>query len=64
MIARTYDDWRRCIEEDCGIALTQEFIKQRLDVYTDASNSETKKFIDLYGAEHLNNIVRWLQMEN
>ena len=40
--------------------LTKEFVAGRLKVYEDKRNSETKKFIQLYGEQHLNNIIFWL----
>lgn len=61
MIPQTFEEWRYCIVHDCGIKLTKEFAAQRLEVYTDTNNTETKKFISLYGDQHLQNIVQWLK---
>jgi hypothetical protein len=30
MIPSTYADWRRCIEHDCGLPLTRDFVAARL----------------------------------
>jgi len=59
MIPTTFEEWKRCIIEDCKIELTQDFAQQRLAVYQDKGNSETKKFVSLYGEQHLNNIINW-----
>ncbi len=59
MIPLTYGQWRQCIEHDCGIRLTPDFMHERLAVYVDAGNEETKRFISLYGQNHLKNIIQW-----
>ena len=61
MIAHTFNDWTNCIVNDCKINLTKEFAEQRLLVYQDSKNSETQKFISLYGDQHLQNIVNWFK---
>ena len=62
MIPQTFDQWKHCIEQDCNIQLTSEFAQKRLTVYSDEKNPETKKFVSLYGKQHLQNVVSWLQM--
>ncbi len=59
MIPQTFNDWTNCIVNDCKINLTKEFAEQRLRVYQDNKNSETIKFISLYGEKHLQNIINW-----
>jgi hypothetical protein len=61
MIPQTFNDWTNCIVNDCKINLTKEFALQRLSVYQDNKNSETQKFISLYGEQHLQNIIKWFQ---
>jgi len=60
MIPQTFDEWKDCIVNDCKIDLTKAFAQSRLKVYTDRNNPETRKFIQLYGEGHLNNIIYWL----
>lgn len=62
MIPQTFDQWKNCIEQDCKIQLTSEFAQKRLTVYADEKNPETKKFVALYGKQHLHNIINWLQL--
>ena len=59
MIPQTFNDWTNCIVNDCKINLTKEFAEQRLLVYQNNKNSETQKFILLYGEKHLQNIINW-----
>ena len=62
MIPQTFSDWRNCIINDCKINLTKDFAKERLLVYQDKHNAETQKFISLYGAQHCENIINWLNI--
>lgn len=59
MIAKTFDEWENCIINDCGIPLTKDFALKRLKVYNNPRNPETKKFVELYGQQHLDNIIYW-----
>ncbi len=61
MIPETFEQWKSCIEKECKIELTQEFINNRLAVYRDKLNTETLKFISLYGEKHLNNVISWFE---
>lgn len=61
MIPLTFEQWKECIQQDCGITLTKQFARERLTVYENAENAETKKFITLYGEHHLLNIIQWFQ---
>lgn len=59
-IPKSFEEWRICIEQRCGIPLTLEFAEKRLSVYTDENLQETQRFARLYGDEHLTNIKEWL----
>ncbi len=59
MIPQTFNDWTNCIVNDCKINLTKDFAEKRLAVYQDNQNTETQKFISLYGEQHLQNIINW-----
>ena len=61
MIPRTFEEWKTCIVENCGIKLTKDFAEKRLIVYQDSGNKETQTFVSLYGKQHLNNIIYWLK---
>lgn len=61
MIPTTYDQWRRCIEEDCGLALTPEFIAGRLSELRDSRQERTAQFVRLYGSEHLRRVIAWFE---
>ena len=61
MIPQTFNDWKNWLIKDCKINLNKDFAQQRLAVYQDQQNVETKKFIALYGEQHLLNIIQWFQ---
>jgi hypothetical protein len=61
MIPQTFDQWKHCITVDCKINLTKDFVLQRLTVFQDTNNPETKKFESLYGKEYLQNIIHWFK---
>lgn len=52
MIPRTFEQWKKCIINDCKIKLTKGFALNRLAVYQDTKNKETQKFVVLYGEQH------------
>ena len=50
VIPQTYAQWRHCIEVDCQIALTLEFVASRLQALRNAQGQEARRFPQLYGA--------------
>jgi len=63
MIPQTFEQWKSCIINDCKINLTEDFARQRLAVYRNGEHSETRKFVQLYGEQHLQNIIQWFGMD-
>ena len=61
MIPNNYHEWQDCIQNKCKISITSEFVENRLSVYCDNKNPETIKFKELYGQQHLENIINWLE---
>ena len=61
MIPQTFDQWKNCIVNDCKTNLTKDFAQERLAVYQNKQNQETKKFISLYGEQHYSNVINWLR---
>ncbi|MEO0341355.1 MAG: hypothetical protein AAF242_19365 [Bacteroidota bacterium] len=61
MIPTSFSEWKNCIENDCKIKITRNFVDTRLKVYQNKRNPETIKFVSLYGEQHLNNIIFWLE---
>lgn len=61
MIPQTYDQWRRCIEIDCGIPLAPAFIDERLEELAKPSDFRTRQFIRLYGEPHRERVIGWFR---
>jgi len=61
MIPQSYDQWRRCIEVDCGIPLTPDFIRARLAELVEPSDFRTVQFVRLYGEAHRQRVITWFQ---
>ena len=61
VIPRSYEQWRYCIEVLGKIKLTPTYLNERLAIFTDAENSECKRFAQLYGEDHLQRTVTWFQ---
>lgn len=61
IIPHNYEAWHHCITVDCGLELTPEFIKERITSLQDDKDFRTQQFIKLYGQQHRENILNWLQ---
>lgn len=59
VIPRNFAEWRRCIEVDCGLALTPEFVAVRIDALTRSGSEEARRFASLYGNDHLQRVIGW-----
>jgi hypothetical protein len=61
MQLQIYDDWKRCIVEDCGIPLTKAFVERRLAALADRGDWSTQRFIDVWGERHLRRVLAWFE---
>ena len=61
MIPSNYQEWKNCITQDCKIELSNSFIEQRLLILKNSDTEETLKFKELYGENHLINIITWYE---
>ncbi|MEM8981760.1 MAG: hypothetical protein AAGC71_01945 [Pseudomonadota bacterium] len=57
----TYEQWHYCITVECGIALTADFIAQRLAVWRNEKSAETQRFRSLYGDAHWRAVIGWFE---
>lgn len=60
-IPQSYDQWRECITERCGIPLTRVFVESRLKELRDAAHPQTRQFIGKYGTEYTNLVIGWFE---
>ncbi|RKT45454.1 hypothetical protein [Thiocapsa rosea] len=61
LIPTGYASWRFCIEVRCGIALTPEYVEERIRVLADPGQEETQRFARTYGRAHLDQILGWFR---
>lgn len=61
LIPRTYEQWRHCIERECGIPLTATFIAQRLATWRNPEAEETRRFRKRYGDAHWQAVLHWFE---
>lgn len=61
VIPETYAQWRHCIEVECGIPLTPDFINARLQALAQPRGEEAGRFAGLYGAAHLERVIGWFR---
>ena len=58
-IPASYGEWRHCITEVCGLALTEAFIHQRLAALENPDDYMTRNVIALYGEPHRRQTRTW-----
>jgi hypothetical protein len=56
-----YTSWRYCIETKCGLALSPEFLSNRIGVLGDPHREETQRFVKLYGEPYHQQVLAWFQ---
>lgn len=61
IIPHDYESWHHCITVECGIEITAKFLQERITSLQDESDFRTKQFVQLYGAQHRDNVISWLQ---
>lgn len=59
MVPRNFLDWKKCVEQDCGLALTTTFIKERIHGLSDETEQHTKDFIRCYGDQYRQLVLSW-----
>ncbi|ESQ15415.1 MAG: hypothetical protein N838_12935 [Thiohalocapsa sp. PB-PSB1] len=57
----SHASWRHCIEHKCGIALTSEYVLERIATLTDPRSEETRRLAVAYGDRYLMQVVAWFQ---
>ena len=61
MTPGTYDEWRHCIEVQCGLRLTPDFIKLRLSDLRNDHAYQTQRFREMWGEQHLHQVITWFE---
>lgn len=56
---RSYEDWKHCITQACGIPLTAAYIETRLAALDNPNDYGTQRFIQTWGEPHLLRVRGW-----
>ena len=56
---KTYEEWRHCITVECGLELTPEYISERISALQNDGDYHTQRFVELYGQQHLQQVLDW-----
>lgn len=56
-----YAEWKHCITDECKIPLTAEFVAERLSVWRDEGNGESRRFRQLYGDAYWRAVLGWFE---
>lgn len=59
MIPSSYDEWYKCIVDECKIELNQLYINKRLKILTNDTLEETRIFRKKYGDKHWHDVISW-----
>ena len=61
MTPKTYSEWHECITVKCKIRLTVDFALERLKALENYQDPQTKRFCEIYGETHRQQVVSWMQ---
>lgn len=61
IVPTSYQSWRHCITQKCKIALTPDYIAQRLNTLRDRPDDTTSEFRRLFGEAHLHTVIGWFE---
>ncbi|MCC5793274.1 MAG: hypothetical protein JJT85_00885 [Chromatiales bacterium] len=61
MIPATFSEWKHCIEVECRLDLTKDYVASRLAILRQAESEETRRFRKLYGDAHWHKVVSWFE---
>lgn len=60
-VPQTYEEWEHCITVKCGLALTAEFVSNRIKSLEDRTDLRTQKFIEFWGEAHYAQTLGWFR---
>lgn len=61
ILPSSYDKWRECITVRCKVALTAEYVEQRIAALGDPESDEARSFRRLYGDGHWRAVLGWFE---
>ena len=61
IVPETYEEWKHCITETCGIALTPQFIEERIAALGNMKDLHTQRFIEYWGEAQRQQTLAWFR---
>ncbi|RFA25768.1 hypothetical protein CAI21_18565 [Alkalilimnicola ehrlichii] len=61
LIPSSYESWRYCIEEKCGIELTERYLRDRIEALADERDEYTRRYRRLYGDQQWQRVRSWFE---
>ena len=62
IIPTTYEEWKHCIVNECGIPLEKSYVENRISALEKTGDEQTKQFIRQYGQAHYSNVISWFKL--
>jgi len=61
IIPDSYQAWRHCIEVECGLHLTPDYIQQRISALDNPADFHTQQFVRRWGEAHRQQVLGWFR---
>ena len=58
---KSYEEWKHCITQMCGIPLTGPYIEERLTALRNPADYNTQKFVGMWGDQHRLRVIGWFE---
>ncbi|MCH2191376.1 MAG: hypothetical protein MK188_10670 [Gammaproteobacteria bacterium] len=61
IIPTNFEEWKHCIEVECGLKLSKQFIEMRIKSMEDSTEHYTQQFIKRYGNQYHLQVLGWFR---
>lgn len=58
---QSYSEWREALTVRCGIHLTPDYARERINALKNPSDRSTAEFIKCYGESYLRQVIAWFE---
>jgi len=61
IIPDSYQAWRHCIEVECRLNLSADYIRERIAALENPRDFHTQQFVSLWGEAHRQQVLIWFR---
>ena len=61
MTLKSYEDWKHCTTQLCGVPLTGPYVEQRPNALRDPADHMTQRIIAMRGEQHRLRVIGWFE---